>query len=191
MRKLAILAVVGLVVAHVSVTAQMRPSFAGVWTLVAERTTPADAMPLGPQVRIEQTPAALTITSQVTRLNLRQGGSSSVTPGGFTSTVYELDGIHHARPVTDAVRVTSPQTESVSYRATWTDDQLVIMTRDALRIRVDAQPPVLMERVIRQVLSLDADRNLVMDTLVVSDPVPGGARQDPPIPVRAVYRRLP
>lgn len=188
MRKLAMLVVVGLVVAHVSVTAQMRPTFAGVWMLVAERTTPADAMPLGPQVRIEQTAAALTITSPLMRLNLRQGRASSVTPEGFTSTVYELDGVQHARPV-PAAPGTSVQT--VNYRATWTDDQLVIMTRDALRIRGDAQAPVLMERVIRQVLSLDADKNLVMDTLIVSDPVPGGARQDPPIPVRAVYRRLP
>ncbi len=191
MRKLALLAVVGLVVGHQSVAAQGRPSFAGLWTLVAERTTPADAMPLGPQVRIEQTAAALTIVTPVMRLNLREGRSSSVTPGEFRSTVYELDGVQHARPVPDAVPGSNVQTERVSYRATWTEDQLVIMTRDALRVTGNAQPPVVMERVIRQALSLDANGNLVIDSLIVPDPLPSGARQDSPIPVRAVYRRLP
>ena len=178
MRKLAILVVVGLVAAHVSVTAQRRPSFSGVWTLLAERTTPPDAMPLGPQINIEQTAATLTIVTTAMRLNLRVG-QSSVSPGGLTSTAYELDGAQHVRP------------ESGTYRATWTEDQLVIMTRDARRFTVDGLPPVVMERVIRQALSLDGMGNLVMDTLIVADPVPLGPRQDPPIPMRAVYRRLP
>ena len=178
MRKLAIV-VVGFVVAHVSVTAQMRPSFAGVWTLLAEHTTPPGAMPPGPQIRIEQTAGALTILTPVMRVrgNLFEG-PPSVTPGGFTSTVYELDGAQHVRP------------ESVSYRATWTEDQLVIMTRDAQKFTVDALPPMVMERVIRQALSLDGLRNLVIDTLIVADPLPIGPKQDSPVPMRAVYRKL-
>ena len=190
MGKLAILAVVGLVVAHAPVTAQGRPSFAGLWTLVAERTTPAGAMPLGPKVRIEQTSSALTIVTPVMRMTLRTDGRSSVAAAEFRSMVYELDGAQHARPVPDAVPGNPVQTESVSYRATWTEDQLVIMTRDALRFAVDALPPMVMERVIRQALSLDATGNLVMDSLIVADPLPRGPRQDAPIPVRAVYRRL-
>ena len=82
------------------------------------------------------------------------------------------------------------QTESVSYRATWTEDQLVIMTRDALRFTRDTRPAVVIERVIRQALSLDGNGHLVMDSLIVPDPLPEGTRQDPPIPVRTVYRKL-
>ena len=188
-RKLTILVVVGIVVAHVPVTGQGRPSFAGVWTLIAERTIPADAIPLGPQVRIEQTPAALTIAAPVMHVDFGPG-RSSVTPRDFRSMVYELDGVQHARSLPDAVPGSRVQTESVTYRATWTEDQLVIMTRDALRFTRDTRPPVVIERVIRQALSLDATGNLVMDSLIVPDPLPDGTRQDPPIPMRAIYRKL-
>ena len=187
MRKLAIFVAVGLLVVHVSVNAQTRPSFAGVWTLLADRTTPPDALPLGPEVRIEHTAGSLTITSPATSFRVVTRLATledhwSVSPGGLKSIVYELDGLPHDRPA-PAVQGSAGRTENVSYRATWADAQLIIVTRDTRHITADPRNPVFMDRSVRQVLSLDANRDLVMETLIA-------VQQGPePVPMRAVYRK--
>jgi len=57
------------------------------------------------------------------------------------------------------------------------------------------QPALVVKRLMRQALALDADGSLVVDSLLVADPIPdfyyfnASSTQDAPVPVRSVYRK--
>jgi len=137
-------------------TTQTRPNFLGKWTVVIEKSIPATPDRHGREITIAQDGQMLTLT----QFAFRSTGVASITPGGVPSfsspptreeyqysTTYDCDGTEHTtpqdalmtpappRPLPPGAVMVSPITESV-YRAIWTRDQLVIVTRRTTTYRV-------------------------------------------------------
>ena len=148
-----------------------------------EKSTPATAIP-----RREITIAQDAQTVTLTQVGLIIGRPGVPPPTGDEyqySTTYDCDGTEHPTPrpapnspilpaLPRGVEMSIP-TDS-TYRAIWTRDQLVIMTRTPTRTQ-------------RMALSLDADGMLVVDSITLSDPMPNDPTQPAPVPARRVYRK--
>jgi hypothetical protein len=186
--------------------AQGRPDLSGRWVVAADRgSTPESMAALGSTVTISQSANSITIEGTV--IWFRFGSRTADAQGGprereITRPIaYTVDGVERELPqpltaVPDRrARSASVTPTSRTYLAAWTGPRLVIMTRDAVQLTRGNEPPYLVKRVIRRALSIDAEGSLIVDSLLVSDPIPEAfffgapARQDSPVPIRTVYRK--
>lgn len=188
--------VAGIVLA-VPLRAQTRPNFAGKWTLVMERSTPPTPAHHQRELTIAQdmqTVTLMLIGYRSLPVKITSDGAILSSPAREEvqdSAAYVFDGAEHPTPqltTPGAPTTVAPPTlppsyaiwlarhEESTYRAIWTRDQLVIMTRTPTRTS-------------RKALSLDADGMLVLDNITLSDPPPNGPTQPAPVPLRSVYRK--
>lgn len=185
--------------------AQTRPNFVGKWTLVPERSAPATPEPHQREITIAQDAQTVTLTQFGYRITVTGGVPSTPPREDFQySTTYECDGTEHptpkptppAAPTTvapttppGAVVVTSTIRTDSTYRAIWTRDQLVIITRRTSTFTPSNAAASSTGSFSRKALSLDAEGLLVVDNITISDPTPNGPTQAAPVPVRSVYRK--
>ena len=183
------------VVTAVSLEGQAKPDFSGRWVLVPERSVPANTWAMGKEFRASQTPSSIALELQWQELQLGPAGNKSTDVGFGKPIVYALDGADHEQPVaapqefSNRPGASRAYVRSLNYRATWTGDKLVIVSRDVFAIERPGETPKVARRVIRKALSLDADGSLVAESLIVADPFPGEQAQDAPVPIRSVYRK--
>jgi hypothetical protein len=126
-------------------------------------------------------------------------------PSGPTSVrhlVYRLDGSESVQPVPDpspAPSYVNPRSvmsghliKSVA-RASWMNGQLVIVTHTTERMTAPNQVPaeVDLQRTMWQKLSLNSDGRLVVDRVIIADPVPWATKlpAEPPASVRFIYKK--
>jgi hypothetical protein len=76
-----------------------------------------------------------------------------------------------------------------TYRAAWTRDQLVIMTRETSVLALSTGTTRSTTRTSRRAFSIDADGLLIVDVITLVDPTPNGPTQPAPVPGRSVYRK--
>ncbi|HXT69930.1 MAG TPA: hypothetical protein VN700_09255 [Vicinamibacterales bacterium] len=188
--------------------AQNRANFAGKWVLVLEKSTPAIPERHQREITITQEAQSITMTQIAYTVS---GVFSPGSRGGVTNTppreefqysiTYEFDGADHPTPKVEApnprptpsmpptaIIQVSQRLDSI-YRATWTRDQLVIMTRESTTTATPSSETHAPRAVSRKALSLDPDGLLVIDSIRVADPTPNGPTQPAPMPVHSVYRK--
>jgi hypothetical protein len=191
--------------------AQTRPNFLGKWTVVIEKSIPATLDRHGREITIAQDGQMLTLT----QFGFRSTGVATITPGGVPSfsspptreefqysTTYDCDGTEHPTPqdalmtpvppkppTPSAAVVTIAMTVDSVYRAIWTRDQLVIVTRRTTTSTPSSGTPITNRSVSRKALSLDAEGLLVVDSITISEPTPNGPTQPAPVPLHSVYRK--
>jgi hypothetical protein len=176
------------------VVAQDRPNFNGKWTLVPDKSLPAN--PNRPIVTLTITQDDKQFTSTPTAV-AAGGGAAPV----YVPSTYVTDGEEHQLPLPSApaggaialppnvppgtatVVMTVAVTEQ-TYRAAWTKDQLVMTIRTTSTTTSDSRGETKSVRVSRRVYSIDAEGFLVVETTPV-EPVPA----TPPPPNRNVYRK--
>ena len=176
--------------------AQERPNYSGTWTLVEDRSAAPGTPRMGKEFKVTQSPTTVSIETTVS------GMTGSVPPGGGAmvterkemkvSVDYITDGAEHEEAPSSiagvgpipAGAVGSTPAPSI-YRATWMNGQLLILKHSKLTSENNA-----LLSVSRLALSLDAEGSLVVDSLIVSmRPRPNGPKQEPPVSVRAVYKK--
>jgi hypothetical protein len=199
MRRLSVV-IIGLVVILIvaRLTAQSQPDFSGKWILSA--SIPAGSGALGQAVVITQDAATLTLDTAGISISGSVSGRYSETTFPVRM-IFALDGAEHPsqviadRPLVSSKPVpstafTSRTEESIS-RASWAGRQLVIMTYNKLRTnRPNATPATTVTRqTVRRAFTLEADGSLVVESLIVADPLPFAPEQPSPTPVRSVYRK--
>jgi hypothetical protein len=176
-----------------------RPDFSGKWVLASNQPPGRDA--LGHDFSITQDAASLTLDSTWLRGRCSSTGGCSETPFPVR-TIYVLDAIEHpsqviadppmatASALTSGVEMRSTTEESIS-RATWMGRQLVIMTYSRIRITAPNRTPsvIVVRRTGRQALSMETDGTLVVDTLIVADPLPWAQDAPSPTSVRSTYKK--
>jgi hypothetical protein len=193
--------VLSLVVMALSVgmSAQNRPDFSGRWTLVPEKSTPTGSRgALGDSFGVQQTATTIAIETVVPTMSVSRSGGAVGTPEKGVAprtAVYTFDGVEHElqqQPqLPPGVPPSSVQVKLIfetTYRAVWTTDQLVILT--ALKGAQGTQTAGQFQGLSRLSLSLDSDGSLVVDNLAINTPRPGGAKQEPPVSVRCIYKKL-
>ena len=196
-----LVAVVGVLVLAPAVFGQTqeRPNYSGTWTLVEDRSATSGPPRLGKEFKVTQSPTTVTIESTTTMT------SGSVPPGGGAmvterkdmkvSVDYICDGAEHeeAMPASmAAILANAPPGSMVStagpsiYRATWLNGQLLILKHTKFTNENNA-----LVSVSRLALSLDADGSLIVDSLTVPmRPRPNGPKQEPPVSIRSVYKKV-
>jgi hypothetical protein len=167
-----------------------RPDFSGKWVFASSQPSGGLGNALGDKFSITQDAATLRIDTTAFRV------SDSRTVSLFETrfpirTIYSLDGIEHPSQVsTDAsptfrVEMMSIIEESIS-KATWAGRQLVIMTYSRMKTTV---PSSVRRRTERQALSIEPDGTLVVESLIVVDPLPGADEAPSPTPLRSIYKK--
>jgi hypothetical protein len=171
-----------------------RPDFSGKWVFASSQPSGGLGNALGDKFSITQDAATLRIDTTAFRV------SDSRTVSLFETrfpirTIYSLDGIEHPSQVsTDAsptfrVEMMSIIEESIS-KATWAGRQLVIMTYSRMKTTVPSRTPSnVRRRTERQALSTEADGTLVVESLIVVDPLPGADEAPSPTPLRSIYKK--
>jgi len=182
-----------------NVTGQQRADFSGDWVLVPDASTPANQPALGSRARILQRPDELAL--ELTLWFSGDGSRTSEDTGEYDAPKrYRLDGAEHPmagqgpRVVrnADGSRRGSlmPQWPTAGrYRATWTGDKLVILSTDQLPLLTAAREFRFVGLTIRTAFSLTADGLLVVERIVIQEPVPSPRPQPAPTPLRSVYRK--
>jgi hypothetical protein len=176
-----------------------RPDLSGKWVFASSQPTGTHA--LGDDFSIAQDATTLRIDSTEFHLSLSTTRAPSVTPL-LVRTIYVLDGIEHPSqvifdpPQTTASAPTaglgtSSTTEESMSRATWTGRQLLIMTYNRIKITDPSRTPSVnvVRQTVRQALSMEANGTLVVEKLIVSDPLPWAHEQPSPTPVRSIYNK--
>ena len=164
--------------------AQQRPQFAGTWVLVPDKSVPTGAAHQ-PDVTITQNDGILSLTRKAVRYS--SAGSENVT----YALAYVLDAADHPTPIAPLPAGVNPadvkraHTQS-TYRAIWTQTQLVIITQQVRQPDANGFSPRRTERVT---FSLDAEGLLTIESLAILDPSPGGPTQPTPTTTRGVYKK--
>jgi hypothetical protein len=189
------------VVLTIPVGAQTRPNLVGKWTLVVDKSVPPQVQTHGREITMALEGQTLTLTQIAMRYQMSfvpgaaAGGPPPTLPPGEESPyslAYILDGAEHPTPIRTPVggagmtSQTMTLTQESTYRAIWTRDQLIIMTRATSR---SGQAPSPISRVTRRAFSIDAEGQLIVDNITVADPVPDGPTQAAPAPTKGVYRK--
>jgi hypothetical protein len=178
-----------------------RPDFSGKWVLASSQPPGRNA--LGGDFSIAQDATTLRIDSTSFRVSL----STTRAPSGTAFPVrriYLLDGTEHpSQEIADPPQTTTSaptsgfrmsstteESESIS-KATWAGRQLVIMTYDRIKIIAPSLTPSvnLIRRTVRQALSMEANGTLVVESLIVADPLSPAHEQPSPTPVRSTYKK--
>jgi len=163
---------------------QNRPDYSGRWSLVEDRSTPSSHSPfgrraLGQNFKLDQSPPVVTITTTLIGMPLGVRGGPPA-PAELTemhlSNAYTVDGAEHDSSFTS------------TYRATWVSGQLILVIQNK-----SGQGPNkgAITSVNRLALSLEADGSMVVDSLML--PMisrPDAPKQEPPVAVRSVYRKV-
>lgn len=176
-------------------TAQTRPDFTGTWTAFE----PASSV--GTSIAITQDATALRVDIPLQRFTLSTGGMSVPSAGSPVSIVrhvYTLDGRDSLQSVPDPPppppgSLGSGHLIKSVARASWMDGQLVIVTHNTHKLtRPGRTPPEAdLEQTVWEKLSLDSDGHLVVDRVIIADPLPWATEihQDPPMPWKAIYKK--
>jgi len=158
----------------------------GRWTL-AESPNPAispSVSPFGPSITIRQSANSITLTDSA------------------LSVTYEADSLDHdlpqaTRPANSVSYFTNAATSGVgTYRAALSAVQLVVVRRDSVPLGVEPHQRTI-GRLIRQAFTLSGDGSLVIDSLLVTDPLgieffnAPALPENPPSNIRIVYRKAP
>ena len=174
--------------------AQDRPKFAGGWVLVPDKSVPATAAHQG-EITITQDDSTLSLTRSgvMNRGLVVQGGQATAMSSENTTyaLAYVFDAADHPSPTAPLPPGANPamvmrSTTQSTYRAIWTVNQLVIITTET---RQPDRNGYAVRRTGRLVLSIDSEGLLVMESISVIDPAPGGPTQPTPTPIRSVYKR--
>ena len=180
------------------VASQQRPDFSGEWVLVAASSTPASQSALGSRARIVLQAEVLTLEMPLWLLT--QSEPAVETAEFDAPKRYRLDGAEHPmagqRPRTVRNPDGSPRGSLMPkwptagrYRATWTGDQLVILSADQLPVLGTDREFRFVGLTIRTALTRASDGTLVVERIAIQEPVPGPRAQPAPVPIRSVYRR--
>jgi hypothetical protein len=178
----------------------------GKWVLASGQPRGSSLPPFGDDFSIAQDAKKLTVDSLGFRPADSPNDSRTDAEVGVMlpfsiRTIYVLDGIEHPsqvianRPVIASipqqVTVKAPSTEESISKATWAGRQLVIMTYNKNKIRSPSTPPsgIVIRRTVRQALSMEANGTLVVETLIVADPLPSAHEAPSPTPVRSTYKK--
>lgn len=183
-----------------TVAAQSKPSFSGRWDLVADKSTPSGSMGVfGKSVGLQQTETTLTVESTVMAMRMSAVNGQPGQPEQIETTLtrsYTFDGAEHELQQDIPVLQGMPAGASmmslpspVTYRAIWTTGQLVILSTTKAGPSSTTDAPGTLQRLTRMSLSLDSDGSLVVDSIAIAAPRAGAAKQNPPVPVRSVYRK--
>jgi hypothetical protein len=177
---------------------QERHNYSGTWTLVEERSATSAAPRLGKEFKITQSPTTVSLetTVTVTTGSVPAGGGVMVTERKEMkiSVDYITDGAEHEETLPSSMPGVGPAAPGAVvsspapgiYRATWMTGQLLILKYNKLPNENNA-----LLSVSRLALSLDADGSLIVDNLNVQmRPRPNGPKQEPPVSVRTVYKKV-
>jgi hypothetical protein len=179
--------------------AQSPPDLSGKWVLASSQ--PPGTYALGREFSVAQDAATLRIDSTGISFSASTASGWSETPFRI-QTIHVLDGIEHPAQViadppvaavsapTSGMRMSSTTEESLS-KATWAGRQLVIMTYSRIRTTAPSRTPAVsvMRQTVRQSLSLETDGTLVVESLIVADPLPWALEAPSPAPVRSTYKK--
>jgi hypothetical protein len=180
----------------------VRPDFAGKWSIIPDRSTPAGSSALGPTLTIEQTDTALTIArvSQITAMvKGLDGRDKPQTIERSTTNTYLFDGVERELATVASQMAGGRGGQGTldltsTYRAVWTTDQLVVMSfgraTAALEARTKGKDKVgQLKQVGRMSFSLDSDGTLIVDRVTALDPEAGGPKESAPVAFRSHYRK--
>jgi hypothetical protein len=180
------------------------PDFSGKWVFAssqppAVQNGPDDVVVSGPppfggdDFSIAQDATTLTVDSLGYRPSDFKRGAQAL-PFSIR-TIYVLDGIEHPsqvianrpleRSIPQDVAVKSSTTDESISKATWAGRELVIMTYSKNKTTSGN----VMRRTVRQALSMEANGTLVVDSLIVADPLPREHEPPSPTPVRSIYNK--
>ena len=174
--------------------AQERPKFAGTWVLVPDKSVPAGAAHQA-DVTITQDEQSLSFTRKAVQFSSSAGQVPSPATAAREEVTYALsyifDSADHPSPTPPLPANVNPSmvmrsTTQSTYRAIWTQNQLVIITQE---VRQPDRNGFAARRTNRLTFSLDADGLMTMESISVSDPTPGGPAQPTPTPSRSVYKK--
>jgi hypothetical protein len=197
-RTIALVALAAITAFAAPLGARNPPDFSGAWVLVPERSTPAGSAVLGSEFKAVQD--AKTLSLDLASMHVVRGAQffpPAPAAADQAPTVYTLDGSDSVwrAPAAESPFVrpgvtTMTALESI-HRATWTGNQLVITTRNTYRLSSNWGLPVLvtLRQTVWKTLALLGDGTLGVDSLIVSDPLPGGPPQNEPVALSSVYRR--
>jgi len=133
-------------------------------------------------------------------VTIRQSGTSVALTDAALSVTYEADRLEHdlpnaTRPANTVTYFTNASTSGVgTYRASLSAAQLIVVRRDSVSLGVEPRQRTI-GRVIRQAFTLSADGSLVIDTLMLTDPLgieffnAPTLPENPPSNIRIVYRK--
>jgi len=194
------LAVAAILASVVPIASQQRPDFSGEWLLVPEASAPSDQVVMGTRVRLVHKTSELAV--EMTFHFIAAGASTSVDSNEFDAPKrYVLDGGEHQMPgqgptgrfsSPGGVRLGTlmPRWPTVGhYRATWTGDKLVLISKDELPVSSSGALRFV-QGTIWTGFSYSSDGALVVERLSLFEPVAGSRQQPVPTPVRSVYRRV-
>jgi hypothetical protein len=197
-RTVALIALTAIAALAAPLGARNLPDFSGAWVLVPERSTPAGSAALGPEFKAVQDATKLSL--DLASMHVVRGApffpSVPQTPEP-TRTVYTLDGSDTVwrasaaeSPFVPPGKTTMTTLESI-HRAAWTANQLVIVTHNTYRLTVNWGQPVTvtLRQTVWWALALQGDGTLGVNSLIASDPLPGGPQQNLPVAVSSIYRK--
>ena len=134
-------------------------------------------------------------------LTISQSANAVTLADSTLSVTYELDRIEHdlptvARPSNTVSYFTNVATSGTgTYRASVSSAQVIVVRRDSVSLG-DAAHQRTIGRVIRQGFTLAGDGSLVIDSLMITDPLgiefffnATTPLENPPANIRAVYRK--
>ena len=151
------------VLAQLQPDAQARPDFSGSWVL-SEGTGPACGK-------------SMTVTQDASTLSLHPDGA----------VIYKFDGSDTIDTVTPAPPRPAGASPDAWFahavagvsRAAWNGEQFVIVTHRTMRMTWPRMMPEPFDRqnTFKKTLSLNADGQMIIDTLAILDPLPGGTEK--------------
>jgi hypothetical protein len=146
--------------APVPSSAQARPDFSGSWVL-SEGTGPA----CRESMTVSQDTATLTLGSSRT-VTHKFDGSDTIQPAPPAA----------LRPASASPTEWIANAAGSVSRAAWNGDQFVIVTHHTVRMTMPQAMRDAFERqnTFRETYALDAKRQMVVDTVAIIDPLPGG-----------------
>ena len=183
---------VGLSLAMVPLGAQSKPDFSGTWQLIQSRPEGSSAL-AGTKVAITQDASNL-------HIDVIDALMGSMAPKELRRVSYRLSDGPQAliRSVTEMPASSTSALQSPTsirlgestVRVTWRGPQLVIVTLNNMVMgQLGNQDPVPVRQMVRQALMLDANGQLVADSIIVVDALPGDTPLPPPTPIRSVFRK--
>jgi hypothetical protein len=159
--------------------APTRPDFSGSWTL----TDPSGRGAFGPSFIATQDATTLSIEMATAETSMTLGGGGATTvEGPPVRRVFYFNGedkiMTYPRPVKidamDQTRMMWSYLATSSSRAGWSGDQLVIVTHNKNKVHFPHETPSDFdsEQTVQLAVALDADGKLVVNRMIIADPLP-------------------
>ena len=188
---------VTLVLAEMQPNAQTPPDFSGTWVL-----DPTGAGACRGSFTATQDAATLSLDSAGVSVSHQESASPPATTSA-RRVIYNFNGTdtREAFPPAPPRPPDAPPSEWIATavasvaRAAWNGDQLIIVTHRTMRMTWPSKMPAEFDRqwTFREALSLDANGHLVIDRVVIIDPLPEAtpARLEFPTSWKCTYKKAP